>query len=124
VLPIWHNGPSTSPSQWYYCAMHAIPPCPATVMTMDLSALRHHHHPSSLCMFCVLYCTVLQCLLPLFLYAHVPIVECFHNNSGSFPMPLLLINCIDTTITSASTTPYPSACIAQFEGLALLVVCL
>ncbi len=36
-------------------------------------------------------------------------------------MPLLWINCINTIATSVYTTPYLGACIAQFEGLALLV---
>jgi hypothetical protein len=51
------NGPSTSPSTWYSCAMHAIPPCPPIVMTTHLFALGRRPCPSSLRMFCVLYCT-------------------------------------------------------------------
>jgi hypothetical protein len=37
----------------------------------------------------------------------------------------LLIDCIklDATVVGVSTTPKPSVCIAQFKGLALLVVC-
>ncbi len=42
MLPIWRNGPLTSPCPWYFCAMHAIPPCPLIVMTTNLFALRHH----------------------------------------------------------------------------------
>jgi hypothetical protein len=91
---------------------------------MDLLALGHCRHPSSLRMFCTLYHTVLQHFPPSFLYAHVPIVEYFHNNFGYFSVPSLLIDCIDTIATNACTTPYLSACIAQFEGLAMLVVCL
>jgi hypothetical protein len=30
-------------------------------------------------MFCALYRTILQHLLPLFLYMPMPIIECFHN---------------------------------------------
>jgi len=52
----------------------------------------------------------------------MPVVERFHNNFGSSPMPSSLINCIDKTTTNASTTPYPGVCIAQFKGFALLVV--
>ncbi len=41
---------------------------------------RHPHgHFSSLHMFCALYRTILQHLLPLFLYMPMPIIECFHN---------------------------------------------
>jgi hypothetical protein len=53
-----------------------------------------------------------------------PLFVSSHNNSSSSLVPSSLINCINITIAGASTTPYPSACIAQFEGLALLVVCL
>jgi hypothetical protein len=91
---------------------------------MDLLALGHCHHPSSLRMFCALYRTVMQRLPPSFLYELVPIIKYFHNNFGYSPVHSSLIDCIDTIATNASTTPYPSACIAQFEGLALLVVCL
>ncbi len=91
---------------------------------MDLLALGHRPHPSLLCMFCALYGTVLQCLPPSFPYTPMRVVECSHNNFGSFPVPSSLINCIDTTTTNASTTPYLGVCIAQFKGLALLVVCL
>ncbi len=122
VLSILCNGPLTSPSPWYSCAMHAIPPCLLTIMMMDLFASRHHHHPSSLHMFYSLYHIVLQRLLPSFSYMHAPVVKCSHNNSHFSPMPSSLINCIDTITTCASTTPYLGACIAQFESLTLLVV--
>jgi hypothetical protein len=101
-----------------------IPPCPPHVMTMNLFALRHHRRPSLLRMFCVLYRIVLQCLLPLFLYSHAPIVKCYHNGSNFSPMSFILINYINTTIAGAFTTPYLGACIAQFEILALLIICL
>jgi hypothetical protein len=124
TLPILHNRPLTSPSPWYSCAMHAIPPCPPTVTMSNLFALGHRRHPSSLHMLCALYRTILQCLPPLFLYTPTPIVECFHNNFNSFLVPLSLINCINTIVASAFITPYPSACIAQFEGPTLFEICL
>jgi hypothetical protein len=75
----------------------------------------------SLHMFCSLYCIVLQCFPPSFLYMHAPIVKCSHNNSHFFRMPSSLINYIDTIATNASITPYLGACIAQFKGFTLLV---
>ncbi len=51
----------------------------------------------------------------------MPIVKCSHNSFFFSPIPSSLINCIDTIATSASTTPYLGACIAQFKGLTLLV---
>ncbi len=88
----------------------------------NLFTLGHRHHPLSLRMFCILYRTILQYLPPLFLYAPTPIVESSHNSFGFSLMPSSLINCINITIAGAFTTPCPSACIAQFKGLALLVV--
>ncbi len=116
MSPILHNKPSASPSPWYSNAMHATPSCPPAVMTTDLFALKHRRRPLSLDMFCALYRIVLQRLLPSFLYSHVPIIKCSPNTCGSALMPSSLINCIDTTATSASTTPYLGACIAQFES--------
>jgi hypothetical protein len=89
---------------------------------MDVFALGHYCRPSSLHMFFILYHTFLQLFHPSFFYEHAPIVKCSHNNSGFSLVPLSLIDYIDTIAIGAS--PYPGACIAQFKGLALLVVCL
>jgi len=72
ALPILCNIPSTSTSPWYSYAMHAIPPCPLAIMTIDLFTLGHHHHFSSLHMFCALYRTILQSssIVSLHAYAH------------------------------------------------------
>jgi len=122
--PILHNGPLTSPSPWYSSTMHAIPPCPSTIMMSNLFTLKRHCRPLSLHMYCALYYIILQCLPPSFLYAPTPIIKCSHNNSGFFPMPFLLIDYIDTIAIGDFTTLYPNVCIAQFKGPTLLVGCL
>jgi hypothetical protein len=92
-------------------------------MMTGLFALGHRCHPSSLRMFLhfVSHPTTSPSIVSLRACAQG---QMFSQQLWFFSMPLSLINCINTTIAGAFTTPYLGACIAQFEGPTLLIVCL